>query len=447
MDKLSNRLITSGIDAASLSIFRICFGFLLAYEAIFYVAVGFPLTIYSPERFHFTFLGFEWVKPLPGHLMQMVFMALSCFGFMLAIGLFARLSALASCLTLLYIFLVEKSLYLNHFYLFILLCGLLAILPIERGWSIDRCFQHPEDRRDRVPAWCLNLLRLQLLIVYTYAAVAKMNVDWMNGQPIQIWLERDHPGFLSALAPIVSSHALAVLMSWAGLLFDLLAAPLLLCRRTRVPTALVLIAFHCSNAYLFNIGIFPCVMVATLSLFFPSDWPRRSRVTNWLFQDRTAEPEQPQRPHALTAFLLALFIGLQLLLPLRHYLYPGDVNWTNEGGKFSWRMKLRDVQGVARFFAVDKATGNTDEITDLIRLDANQKLKMLRDADMLQEFAIRLREKLEADGRSDFTISADVFVSVNGRELVRLIDKDVDISLERRTLHYNHWIQDRPDWR
>ena len=57
------------------------------------------------------------------------------------------------------------------------------------------------------------------------------------------------------------------------------------------------------------------------------------------------------------AVLLVLFCAWQLLFPLRHHLYPGPVTWTEEGHKYSWRMKLRDKDGWVRFRLVHRTTG------------------------------------------------------------------------------------------
>lgn len=43
----------------------------------------------------------------------------------------------------------------------------------------------------------------------------------------------------------------------------------------------------------------------------------------------------------MTAGLLLISFQ-QILYPLRHHLYPGDVTWNELGHRYSWRMKLRD---------------------------------------------------------------------------------------------------------
>lgn len=56
---------------------------------------------------------------------------------------------------------------------------------------------------------------------------------------------------------------------------------------------------------------------------------------------------------------IALFFALQLTLPLRHYLYPGDANWTMEGYRFAWRVMPNEKAGFATFYLVDKTAVKT----------------------------------------------------------------------------------------
>ena len=51
--------------------------------------------------------------------------------------------------------------------------------------------------------------------------------------------------------------------------------PLLLNRRTRVPAFAVSVFFHLMNNWLFDIAIFPWLMLAAPLLYFPPDWPRK----------------------------------------------------------------------------------------------------------------------------------------------------------------------------
>jgi hypothetical protein len=74
-------------------------------------------------------------------------------------------------------------------------------------------------------------------------------------------------------------------------------------------------------------------------------------------------------PKVLTLYfaalgVLALFMTVCLFYRVSSALFflgftSGNVNWTEEGHRFSWRMKLRDKVGEARFFVTAKDTGDT----------------------------------------------------------------------------------------
>src|SRR5436190_7133025 len=65
-------------------------------------------------------------------------------------------------------------------------------------------------------------------------------------------------------------------MSYFSLIFDLLVVPFLLNRKTRLPAFIIAIVFHLINAKIFEIGIFPWLMIALTTIYFSPDWFRRS---------------------------------------------------------------------------------------------------------------------------------------------------------------------------
>jgi Vitamin K-dependent gamma-carboxylase, lumenal domain len=52
--------------------------------------------------------------------------------------------------------------------------------------------------------------------------------------------------------------------------------------------------------------------------------------------------------------VIFLLTSPKVLMPFRHYTYPGDVAWNEYGHRFSWRMKLRDKNCDGNMFLVDK---------------------------------------------------------------------------------------------
>ena len=203
-----------------------------------------------------------------------VFLALGACGLSLAAGFATRLAAVLTTLGLGYVFLLEQGRYLNHVYLMVLMGALLSLLPAGRAWSADARLATGRWRgAGTVPAWAVWAVRAHLGLVYAFAAVAKLNPDWLRGEPIATWLAPTFAG--SPLAFVLDVPGWGLAVAWGGLALDGLALPLLLWRRTRVPMALALVGFHLFNAWAFSIGVFPWLMIAVLPIFFAPDWPER----------------------------------------------------------------------------------------------------------------------------------------------------------------------------
>ena len=218
-----------------------------------------------------------------------------CGSFGTALGLCIALFALGYT----YFFLIDQAQYQNHYYLICLVSTLMILVPAHRALSLD-AQRRPDLRSSFAPAWSLWLLRAQVALVYFFGGVAKLNFDWLRGYPLREWL----PGsdfYLPPLSDLLHEGWVALLFSYSGLLIDLLAAPLLLWRPTRYWMLSVLLLFHFMNEQLFSIGVFP-VLASALTLLF-----------------------------------------------LRHWLYPGNVSWTEEGHRYAWHMKLRDKDCTATF--------------------------------------------------------------------------------------------------
>jgi hypothetical protein len=269
-------------------------------------------------------------------------------------------------------------------------------------------------------------------VVYFYGAVAKLNVDWLAGEPMLTTLTQRAPE-VPEIAYLVPPWLLARGIAWAGLAVDL-AIPLLLLGRRTVGWGIALaVAFHLLNGIFLPIGVFSWLMMGAVLIFLPPDWPRRLPGVP---QQLRAAP-LPARPFALV--LVGVYMLVQLLVPLRHWLYPGDVNWTEEGHRFSWRMKLRSKDSVIDIRATDPATGRSwriDPAQDLIRRQ-QAKLKMF--PDMLLQYVHWHRDRLRAEG-IDPVIQVDWLCSLNGGPPQRLVDPEANLAAKPRSLWPADWI-------
>jgi predicted DCC family thiol-disulfide oxidoreductase YuxK len=92
--------------------------------------------------------------------------------------------ALASVLGL------DQQLYSNHLYIMFLAAGLLTLADSGAALSLDA---RRRGEREAVPAWPVWLLKVQVSIVYGYAALAKLNLDFLAGSVVASYLRREGP--------------------------------------------------------------------------------------------------------------------------------------------------------------------------------------------------------------------------------------------------------------
>ena len=434
LERWSARLFDP-LDIASLVVFRVAFGGLMLWKALRLITSGAVESDYIEPPFHFKYYGFAWVEPLPGAWMYAPVIALALLAVGVIVGYRYRLCASLLFVGITYLFLIEQANYLNHMYLVSVLAFMMIFVPAHRARSLD-ARRVPGLRAETAPAWALGSMRLQIAIVYIYAGIAKLNPDWLQGEPVRMWLaERaDFP----LIGPLLTEEWCVYVFAYGGLLFDLLVVPLMLWSRTRWIAFAFALGFHLTNAWLFTIGVFPWLGIAATALFFPADWPRRAILLVPPRAGAASAPPDPSSPgrRRLICILLSIWFLAHILVPLRHHLYPGWVHWTEEGHRFSWRMKLRDKGAVARFRVIDTRRGETIYVDPEELLPAWQVSEMSGRPDMLQQFARYLAKRAGAP----VEVRADVHVSLNGRVLRRLVDPAVDLAAAPRTLMPADWI-------
>ena len=145
--------------------------------------------------------------------------------------------------------------------------------------------------------------------------------------------------------------------------------------------------------------------------------------------------------HGLTCALVVVWFTLQVVIPLRHFVIPGVVSWTEEGHNFSWHMKLRSKRGTVRFRVTDPTSGRSWNIDPRELLERWQYRKMTTRPQMIHQFARHLARDLEARGRPGVSVRVKAEVSLNSRERQRLIDPNVDLAGEPHRLGAAPWIE------
>jgi len=281
----------------------------------------------------------------------------------------------------------------------------------------------------------LWLLQFQIGIVYFYGGLAKLSPDWLlHAQPMQNWLPKPFPVF----SQFMTHKQIAFFFSYGGFFLDLLIVPLLLWKRTRLLAFIAGLFFHLTNSQLFNIGVFPWFMIAGTMLFFSPDWPRQ--VLKRLPWKATVQANETPRLSHLTFGLLLLYASFQILFPLRHWLYPGNVSWTEEGHRFSWHMKFRDKEMRYAFVVVDPVTRKFWKINPRNYLTSRQANKVGTRPDMILQFAKHLANEYEKKGVPGAEVHANVLISLNGRKAQPMIDPKIDLAAQPRNLLPAPWI-------
>src|SRR5262245_48158458 len=162
------------VDVAVLVYFRIAFYSLMCWEAWRFLAGNWVGLNIAGKDFYFTYWPLTFVHPWPGNGMHIHLYVMAAVAFALVLGLFYRVLATLFFLLFTYLFLLEKVLYLNHFYLGCLLAFLMIFVPAHKNYSLD-AWRTPSRRTSTIPAWPIWLLRFQVGVPYFFGGIAKLN--------------------------------------------------------------------------------------------------------------------------------------------------------------------------------------------------------------------------------------------------------------------------------
>ncbi len=426
---------------APLVTFRILFGGLMMVGALRFLASGWVERLYGEPVIFFKYYGFEWVRVFDAPGMNVLYGVIALSAAFLMLGLFYRAAAIVFFLTFTYAELSDLTNYLNHYYLVCLLAFLLIFLPAHRRFSLD-AWRRPRRRVTHVPAWTIHLLILQLSIVYFFAGYAKLDSDWLlRAMPLAVWLPAKAD--LPVLGAFFQYSWMPYAFSWAGAFYDLTIPFFLLNRHTRPFAYGAVVLFHTLTRLLFNIGLFPFIMIFNTLIFFPAAQHER-----WLrpLGYRPGEGEKRiyrygSAGRRVLALLLAAYLLLQVALPFRYLFYPGNVLWTEEGYRFAWRVMLVEKAGHAVFTVHDPASGRSSEVDNSEFLTPFQEKQMAIQPDLMLQYARFLAAEYERRyDINDPAVTVDSWVALNGRASRRLIDPAVNLAAERDGLAHKKWI-------
>jgi len=430
-----NNWLFKHIDNSALVVFRVIFGLLCFLETVGAIFTGWiKRTLVEPD-FTFNFIGFEFLQPLPGIGMYFYYAIMGFFGLLIMVGYKYRFSMLAFTLMWSATYLMQKSSYNNHYYLLMLLSAIMVFLPAHKYASFDAKL-NPQITCYSMPQWCRIVIILQLFIVYTYASIAKIYPDWLDGSVIKILMSGKKHYFL--IGDLLQQKWLQYILAYGGILFDGLIVPLLLFKPTRKYAFIVSIFFHLFNSIVFQIGIFPYLSLAFTLFFFPAEKIQKlflkKKPFYKLYDIIIPKSKQP------IIIIFGIYFLIQIGLPLRHHFIEDNVLWTEEGHRLSWRMMLRSKSGKTSYIVENKRTKKRIDI----KLDNYLSKKQIRSAsakpDVIWQFAQRLKQDFKDKGE-DVAIYINAKISVNGKPYKTLINPDIDIaSVKWHVFKHNNWI-------
>jgi vitamin K-dependent gamma-carboxylase len=431
------------VDIASLVTFRIAFGLVSLWHVWPLLSRDWIRSFWIEPHFLFKYYCFSWIHPWPGNGLYIHCVVLGILAVFIAAGFLYRISAALFFLGHTYIFLLDEGRYQNHDYLICLFSFLLIFVPAHRAFSVDAWLK-PRLRASVTPMWALWLLRMQMAVVYFYGGVAKINPDWLRGEPMRSELiyHLDFP----IIGRFFKEEWAVYLMSYGSLLFDLFVVPCLLWRRTRVAAFCVAVLFHLMNARLFqeSVAVFPWLAIVATTLFFPPDWPRRVLS---LFRRRTPSAEttaamlRPSRSNQFVVLGLVIsYLAIQILYPLTPFLFPGGSEWSLMEHRFCWRMMLRSQVIQGNFYVTDPNIDRTYRVNPASFLTPLQVRRVYWLPDNVVQFAHYLAKNMARAGDKPLIVQARIFVSINGRRPELFVDPKVDFAAQSRTFMRPRWL-------
>ena len=135
---------------------------------------------------------------------------------------------------------------------------------------------------------------------------------------------------------------------------------------------------------------------------------------------------------------------LQVLVPLRHHLYGGNVLWHEQGMRMAWKVMVREKNGSVTYLVTSKKARRTWYVEPREYLTDRQSRELQGQPDLVLQLAHHVAKDFRARGHDDVEIRAEAIVSLNGRSAAPMIDSSVDLSLVEDGLGKAHWILPAP---
>lgn len=432
--------LSKPVHPSSLGLFRILFGFTLFVQTAYFIATDFVQTHITEPIIHFQYHFFQFVVPLSDPIMQILMWVMIAASIMIATGFLYRLGVGLFLIGFSYLWLIDKGLFNNHYYLITLLLALLLFIRAD-AWNISNKTNKKKPIY-YIFNWQIFILKAQIFIVFFVAGIHKLNPYWLiHLQPMDYILnaKADISGF-----EFLRNTAIVAFFSYGGLIIDILSIFLIWWKRTRTIGIVLLIGFNFLNFWLFwnigEIGIFPLLLLSCIVLFLQPDTPAR-----WFGQQLAVSSPSEKLPtlSRLPSAIIISYLAFQLLFPFRHLLYPGHVDWTGEGQRFAWRMKIMLKEADIDFFIKDN-DGNKYPVEVAKMLSPKQYNNLTYYPDLIPPIARALKKEALKKGITNPQVVADFevkFMGIHPKQAI--VSPNTDLSrVSNHPFFHSKWIEE-----
>jgi predicted DCC family thiol-disulfide oxidoreductase YuxK len=221
--------------------------------------------VLAPENLRLPYV--PWAVAPSHHFLPAYILAWVVAAAAFAVGWHTRIAGALLCALMGYVLVVDQQTYSNHLYLLTLIVLLLTIADSGRGVSVDARRRGPST----IAAWPVTLLKLQVSIVYIFAALSKINVIYLSGAVVYLNLQ---PSLKALVGGYAATSTVMMIVAVLSVLVELWLAVALWSPKWRSRAVSVAIAFHLGLVFSLTwdlsvqLAVFTIAMMSLYVLFF-----------------------------------------------------------------------------------------------------------------------------------------------------------------------------------
>ena len=126
---------------------------------------------------------------------------------------------------------------------------------------------------------------------------------------------------------------------------------------------------------------------------------------------------------------------------MRSWFYPGNVFWTEEGYRMSWKMMMRTKSGALYFKVKDPVSKKIWKAEPAKIFTPRQMMWLSISPDIIWQYAQRLKKEFEEKGIKNAEVYAIGWVSLNRSKPMPMIDSTVNLAAVKwKPFRHSTWI-------